>query len=94
MAKIIDQANQPDDDGSNLGDDATVSPRGPRVLDGYLTQAELAAELDVSDRTVARWNAEGTGPPRVLVGRKPYYGVSSARQWLESRSRATLRGPR
>jgi hypothetical protein len=41
-----------------------------QVLAGeYLTRAELAAELDNSERTIARWDNSGVGPPRtVLVG--------------------------
>ena len=94
MAKVIEQADQPHVDGATPGNDANEPPHGRRVLHGYLTRAELAAEFNISDRTVARWDAEGTGPPRVLVGRRPYYGITSARTWVASRVRAPLRAHR
>jgi hypothetical protein len=56
------------------------------ILDGYLTPQQLAAELGVSERTVARWHAARQGPPRVMIGRKPYYKRTSVTErWLASR---------
>ena len=82
MAATIEQANQPHDDGSNLrpGDGEGFHSR--RVLDGFISPEELAKELGVSVRTLARWDAERTGPPRAVCGRKPLYRVESVRRWL------------
>jgi hypothetical protein len=42
-----------------------------QVLAGeYLTRAELAAELDNSERTIIRWDNAGVGPPRTVLGRR------------------------
>jgi hypothetical protein len=55
------------------------------LLDGYMTTEQLAAELKVSPRTIARWDRLRCGPPIVRIGRRklrPRDGVSA---WLKSR---------
>lgn len=52
------------------------------VLDGYLTATELATELNVSPRTIARWRGLREGPPLVRVGRRIMYRRSSVAAWL------------
>jgi hypothetical protein len=52
------------------------------VLAGFISEAELAAELGHTTRTLARWRALRIGPPFVLNGREVKYSVESARQWL------------
>lgn len=53
------------------------------ILGGeYLTRAELAAELDVSERTVIRWDNSRVGPPRTMLGRRPIYRRQGVTQWL------------
>jgi excisionase family DNA binding protein len=49
-----------------------------------LTAAELAAELKVSRRTLARWRSEGSGPPFVRVGRSPRYRWADVQAWLRA----------
>lgn len=56
-----------------------------QLLDGYLRRPELAKELRVSERTIARWEVARRGPPRVTVGRTILYKTESVRQWLEER---------
>ena len=63
---------------------APPAQRGPRVLDGYMTEDQLAAEIGRSVRTLARWRALGEGPPVTRIGRQILYRESSARAWLES----------
>jgi hypothetical protein len=58
-----------------------------RVLNGYLTPPELAAELGVCQRTLARWHRDRTGPPRSVVGRKILYRTESVTAWLAKRER-------
>jgi hypothetical protein len=43
-----------------------------RPLANYFTPEELAAQLYVSLRTLNRWHARRQGPPRLIIGRKPY----------------------
>jgi hypothetical protein len=57
----------------------------PLLGDDYLTQQDLARELHVSVRTIARWHVERIGPPRIVVGRLLLYRRVTIRQWLESR---------
>ena len=57
----------------------------PLLGDDYLTQQDLARELHVSVRTLARWHVERIGPPRIVVGRLLLYRRVAVREWLESR---------
>jgi hypothetical protein len=59
------------------GDTATVA-----ILTGYIEPHQLAKELNISYRTLARWHAMRIGPPRLTIGRKPYYRRSSVAQWI------------
>jgi predicted DNA-binding transcriptional regulator AlpA len=55
------------------------------ILTGYIEPHQLATELGISDRTLARWHAMRVGPPRVTIGRKPYYRRSSVAEWIAKR---------
>jgi hypothetical protein len=57
------------------------------LLDGWLTRAQIAAELGLSIDTLARWEAQRIGPPCVRIGRRAMYRAESFRQWLEDRER-------
>lgn len=59
-----------------------------RLLDGFLTLAELAEEFGVHPETVKRWNRQGKGPPKVMIGRFPYYSKSGVRAWMQKRANA------
>ena len=52
------------------------------ILEGFLTRDELASELGRNPRTLDRWEALGTGPPRTSVGRRVLYRRSSVQNWL------------
>ena len=52
------------------------------LLEDYLTPGELAEELRKSERTIARWDRLATGPPKTMIGKKPYYRRDAVRQWL------------
>jgi predicted DNA-binding transcriptional regulator AlpA len=54
------------------------------LLAGYLKPKDLAKELDVSERTIARWHHFREGPPRVEIGRKVYYRKESVKAWIAS----------
>ncbi len=52
------------------------------LLDDYLTPDQLAEELGKSVRTIARWDGLRIGPPKTVIGKKPYYRREGVRQWL------------
>ena len=66
----------------------------PLLGDDYLTQQDLARELHVSVRTLARWRVERIGPPRIVVGRLLLYRRAAVRDWLESREEQPRRKAR
>jgi len=52
------------------------------LLSEYVTPAQLARELDVSERTVHRWHALRQGPPRTKIGNKVLYRRAAVDSWL------------
>jgi excisionase family DNA binding protein len=62
----------------------------PRLLSDYLTAEQLAEELRISSRTLARWRALDEAPPAVRVGRRILYRRSTVAAWLAHRERASL----
>ena len=61
------------------------------LLDDYLDDPALAAEFDVSIRTIWRWRAERTGPATTYVGKKPYTHIDDAARWLKDHRREPVR---
>jgi hypothetical protein len=55
------------------------------ILEGYLTESELAAQIHRSVRTLARWRALDEGPPVTRIGREILYRKSSIAAWLDGR---------
>ena len=55
---------------------------GSSLLDDYLTPDQLAEELGKSVRTIARWDSLRIGPPKTVIGKKPYYRRDAVRKWL------------
>jgi hypothetical protein len=66
-------------------------PKRSGLLDGYVTEAELAAELDKDPRTLLRWRKLGIGPPFTMAGIKPMYNVERAREWLAAGGTASAK---
>jgi hypothetical protein len=58
------------------------------LLSEFLTKVELAAELRRNVRTLDRWHALGTGPPRTRVGRKVLYKRTSVLKWLAAQEQS------
>jgi hypothetical protein len=54
----------------------------PSVLEGYITEADLARQLNRSVRTLQRLAARRIGPPRTKVGRLIFYNIEHVRDWL------------
>jgi hypothetical protein len=61
------------------------------VLEGFISQDELSAQLDKTRRTLQRWERLREGPPVVYIGRDPYYSIESVRAWIKSRERQSVR---
>jgi hypothetical protein len=57
---------------------------GP-LLEGWLTRAQVAAEIGVSVDTLQRWETRRIGPPCVRIGRKVLYRAQAFRDWLVAR---------
>ncbi len=52
------------------------------LLVDYLTPDELAEEFKKSPRTIARWDRLRIGPPKTVIGKKPYYRREAVREWM------------
>jgi hypothetical protein len=68
-------------------------PRGG-VLDGYLREHALAAELGRNVRTLARWRQQRIGPAFTLMGDTPIYSVDAVKRWLQAGGTAGASKPR
>jgi len=54
----------------------------------FLTPKELADEIGVSKSTLARWRAEGLGPPPTQAGPKTVlYERSGVERWIAKHTR-------
>jgi hypothetical protein len=63
-------------------------------MEGFFDRAELANSFDLSTRTIARWDAERKGPPRVKIGRKWYYPIKGAIAWRDAQIEQQHNAPR
>jgi hypothetical protein len=72
------------------------SPEPASLLGGWLSRAQVAAEIGVSVDTLQRWETRRIGPPCVRIGRKVLYRADAFREWLISRERGPVaaKGPR
>jgi predicted DNA-binding transcriptional regulator AlpA len=68
--------------------------KATKILDGYLSERDLAAQLGISLRTLYRWNDRGFAPPRIVLGRKIIYSADAVRSWLDSQATKPRRGRR
>ncbi|HAW53858.1 MAG TPA: DNA-binding protein [Hyphomonas sp.] len=57
----------------------------------FLTWQEAAEFLRVHKRTLARWYAEGVGPPRIKVGRQILYSRTSLLDWISENEKKPCR---
>ena len=55
------------------------------VPGGYSAEAKVAAELNLSLRTLRKWRAEGRGPAFTKIGRRVFYRDASRDAWLRAR---------
>jgi excisionase family DNA binding protein len=66
----------------------------PRVLDEWMTRSELAADLDLSIDTLARWETRRNGPPCIRIGRKVLYRRAAVQEWLRQQEHLHARSSR
>jgi hypothetical protein len=52
---------------------------------GLISEHDLATTLHVCLRTLARHHAARTGPPRIKIGRRHFYKISSVNEWIARR---------
>jgi Helix-turn-helix domain len=72
------------------------NPNLESLLNLYWTIEQLARELDICPRTLARWHERREGPPRVKIGNKVLYKRTSVISWLankEAQPARTIRRP-
>ena len=62
-----------------------------RIMDGLLTEQELAAEIGKAARTLARWRNLGVGPPYLVIGETIFYRAEAVREWVLSKERQPVR---
>jgi hypothetical protein len=55
------------------------------LLAGYVTRAELAAEWNCHERTIARYEAQPDGLPFLYIGGRKLYRIEDARAFMERR---------
>ena len=58
--------------------------KAPNVLEGYLTEVELAAQLKKSPRTVQRWRRLKIGPAHTKYGNTVIYKIPIIQAWLRT----------
>jgi predicted DNA-binding transcriptional regulator AlpA len=51
---------------------------------GFIEPEQLAAELGISARTLARWDTARQGPPKTKLGKRNLYRRESVIAWLEA----------
>jgi predicted DNA-binding transcriptional regulator AlpA len=73
--------------GADKADHESRSAQSERLLGDYITPAELAAEFGICLETLKRWHRSGKAPPKVMLGRFPYYSKSTVRAWMQSQER-------
>ena len=62
----------------------TNSNPSPRVLAGYLPEAEVAVELGLTARTLRLWRQQRRGPPYLKIGSAVLYPQDGLLGWLKS----------
>ena len=64
------------------------------VLAGYLTESDLAAQLNKSVRTLQSWRAQRRGPPWTQIGSTIVYSEDGTRAWLKTLEQQPVRSRR
>jgi hypothetical protein len=73
-----------------FGEDGEIEIAGRR----YVRQQRLATILGVTERTLARWNARGIGPPKITIGKTVLFDLAKVPDWLAARETPPTRNAR
>lgn len=57
------------------------------LLKDYLPRKPLADGLDISERSIARWEDLPDGLPSLMIGGRKYYHVPTVMEWLQRRTK-------
>jgi hypothetical protein len=57
-------------------------PTKLQLMEGWLSEKELATAIDRNPRTIYRWRKLGIGPPFSMMGDSPIYNTENAKHWL------------
>ncbi len=63
----------------------------PNLLDGYLTEDQLAGETGKTVRTLQAWRQRGIGPPYLNYGKTVYYSREAFLAWLKAQEQGPVR---
>jgi predicted DNA-binding transcriptional regulator AlpA len=80
MSKAAEFLNGSD---SPAESDAAQAMSAPLIGTEYLTLQQLARELGLSPRTLARWHVQRVGPPRTCIGKLVLFRRASVLAWLQ-----------
>ena len=61
------------------------------LLQGYIDEQAVAAELCCTVRALQLWRQHRTGPPWVKIGRKIFYAREAFLAWVKSREQLPVR---
>ena len=64
------------------------------LLADYYTKGELAAEMNVSERTLDRWHNRRMGPLRTRLGSRILYKKTTVAAWIEAQEEAVAQRDR
>lgn len=56
----------------------------PHHQSELLTKSEFASFVGISVHTLEKWNARGSSPKRVRLGRRVFYRRSDVAAWLDA----------
>ena len=68
-----------------------AAPASGRIIDDYFPESDAQAELGFAQRTIARFRAEGCGPPWMYAGGRVWLHREGSRQWLAGRVQRAVR---
>jgi predicted DNA-binding transcriptional regulator AlpA len=68
-------------------DSALPEPGKPKILDEWISRADLGQELGLSVDTLARWETRRFGPACIRVGRRVIYRRESVQEWLREQEK-------
>ena len=58
---------------------------GNKQLEMLISINDLASMLGVSQRSLARWRRDGTGPKQIKIGRRRYCHKDDVQAWIDAK---------